>query len=134
MPPHTPPRTPPARLRPVHKGKTQVRQCFAPLCALKIYFCLDIFSNDIPPTHTDTPAISSQQLVLEPKIARLTLLQRRHFNLSAQDTKQYHQFASVFYNPRAPILLITSRSVKQHYSSHPYRHPCEILSTTRSGT
>ena len=104
MPPHTPSRTPPSRLCPVHEETPPIRQCFTPLCAFKNYVCSDIFRNNIPLFHTDTPGKSCQHLVFEQNICRLTLLQGRPLHVFAQDTKKCFQFTGVLH-PSVPSIV-----------------------------
>ena len=88
MPLHTHSRTPPSRLRPVHENLRPIRQCFTPLCPFNVLIGSNLSRNNITATYTNTAGKSCQELVLEQKICRPTLLQERPLHVSAQGAKQ----------------------------------------------
>ena len=90
MPPHTPSRTPPSRLRSRHEEIPPIRQCFTPLCAYEIEY-VEIGKATLSLTPIPTRLIYLvNNSWWKLKICRLTLLQDRHLHVFVKDTKKYH--------------------------------------------
>ena len=101
MPPHTPSRTPPSRLRPGKEKYHQSASVLHPSAPLIINCAKIVFATpSLTPITTPLPNLVKNSWWKQKK-CRLTLLQEHPLHAFAQDKKKYHQSASVLH-PSAP--------------------------------
>ena len=128
IPPHTPSRRPPSRLRPRHKGISPFRQCLTPWCALKKRLCHSFVCNNIAHTYTDTPDKSCYQRVVETEDMPSHAPPGRPPSRLRPGHEEIPPFRQYF-TPWCALnkIYMMSCHVLHQHSSHPYRHSCKNL-------